>query len=175
MTSIVSVAELTKPIGKFSDMMTAGMKRSVRRHFKEYLLGIMLPSDFRRKSVSNISSLVSEYDQSTVNRALHGIDSKLLEQNYIRFLKTIIVSHRVMFIGDDTMLEHPGSKVMEYVGWFFDHASGNNVLAHQPVTSGLYDLDTDTFIHSLQGFTLREHSQKKNLNQSLKSWKIYSA
>ncbi len=50
-----------------------------------------------------------------------------------------------MFIGDDTMLEHPGSKVMENVGWFFDHASGNNVLAHQPVTSGLYDLENKMF------------------------------
>ena len=50
-----------------------------------------------------------------------------------------------MFIGDDTILEHPNSKVMEYVGWFFDHASGNNVLAHQPVTSGLYDLETMVF------------------------------
>jgi hypothetical protein len=50
-----------------------------------------------------------------------------------------------MFIGDDTLLEHPGSKVMEYVGWFFDHANGNNVLAHQPVTSGIYDLDADEF------------------------------
>jgi hypothetical protein len=167
MTSIVSVAELTKPIGKFSDMMTAGMKRSVRRHFKEYLLGIMLPSDFRRKSVSNISSLVSEYDQSTVNRALHGIDSKLLEQNYIRFLKTIIVNHRVMFIGDDTMLEHPGSKVMEYVGWFFDHASGNNVLAHQPVTSGLYDLDTDTFYPFLTRLYVKRAQSEKEFKTKL--------
>ncbi len=50
-----------------------------------------------------------------------------------------------MFIGDDTMLEHPGSRIMEYVGWFFDHASGNNVPAHQPVTSGLYDLETRIF------------------------------
>jgi len=140
MTSTVSVAELTKPIGEFSDNMTSGMKRSVRKHFKEYMLGIMVPSENRRKSISNISSFVSEYDQSTINRALHGIDSNLLEQNYIKFLKTAIGNHKIMFIGDDTMLEHPGSKVMEYVGWFFYHASGNNVLAHQPVTSGLYDL-----------------------------------
>ncbi len=34
---------------------------------------------------------------------------------------------------------------MGYVGWLFDHASGNNVLAHQPVTSGLYDLETMVF------------------------------
>jgi hypothetical protein len=120
MTSTVSVAELTKRIGKFSDMMTCGMKKSVRKHFREYLLGIMIPPENRRKSISSISSLVSEYNQSTVNRAFHGIDYSLLEQNYIKFLKTVIGNHSVMFIGDDTMLGHLGSKVMEYVGWFFD-------------------------------------------------------
>jgi hypothetical protein len=172
-TSTVSVAELTKPIGDFSDNMTSRMNKTVRKHFKEYMLGIMIPPENRRKSISNISSLVSEHDQSTVNRALHGIDSNLMEQNYIRFLKTIISNHEVVFIGDDTLLEHPGSKIMENVGWFFDHASGNNVLAHQPVTSGLYDLITDTFYPFLQGFTLRE-CQEKSLKQSLKSWNLYS-
>ncbi len=34
---------------------------------------------------------------------------------------------------------------MEDVGWFHDHASGNNVLAHQPVTTMLHDLETDEF------------------------------
>ena len=116
MTSTVSVAELTKHIGEFSDMMTAGMKWSVRKHFREYLLGIMIPPEFSRKSISSISSLVSEYDQSTINRALHGVDSNLLEQNYITFLKTVIGSHRVMLIGDDTILGHPGSKIIENVG-----------------------------------------------------------
>jgi hypothetical protein len=161
MNSTVSVAELTKGIGEFSDNMTSGMKKTVRKHFKEYMLGIMVPSEFGRKSISNISSLVSEYDQSTINRALHGIDSNLLEQNYIKFLKTAIGNHKIMFIGDDTLLEHPGSKVMEYVGWFFDHASGNNVLAHQPVTSGLYDLDTDTFYPFLTRFYVKRMPGKE--------------
>ena len=116
MTSTVSVAELTNNIYQFADIMTVGMKWSVRKHFREYMLGIMISPENTRKSISNISSLVSEYDQSTINRALHGIDSNLLEQNYIRFLKTIIVNHRVMFIGDDTILGHPGSKIIENVG-----------------------------------------------------------
>ncbi len=93
MTSTVSVAELTKHIGEFSDMMTSGMKRSVRKHFEESMLGILILPENRNKSISNISSLVSEYDQSTINRALHAIDSNLLEQNYIRFLKTLMGSH----------------------------------------------------------------------------------
>ena len=88
------------------------MKLSVKKHFREYLLGIMISPEFSRNSISSISSLVSEYDQSTINRALHGVDSNLLEQNYITFLKTVIGSHGVMFIGDDTILGHPGSKIM---------------------------------------------------------------
>ena len=167
MTSTVSVAELTNNICQFADLMASGMKRSVRKHFREYMLGIMIPPENRRKSISNISSFVSEYDQSTINRALHGIDSKLLEQNYIRFLKTIIVNHRVMFIGDDTILEHPGSRVMEYVGWFFDHASGNNVLAHQPVTSGLYDLETRIFYPFLTRLYVKRARSEKEFKTKL--------
>ena len=168
MTSTVSVAELTKTIDKFSDMMPAGMKRSVRKHIKEYMLGIMLPPENRRKSVSNISSVLSEYDQSRINRALHGIDSKLLEQNYIKFLKTIIVNHRVMFIGDDTILEHPSSRIMENVGWFFGHASGNNVLAHQPVTSGLYDLETGIFYPFITRLYVKRAQSEEEFKTKLK-------
>ena len=167
MTSTVSVAELTKRIGEFSDNMTCGMKRSVRKHFREYLLGIMIPPENRRKSISSISSLVSEYDQSTINRALHGIDSPLLEQNYIEFLKTVIGNHSVMFIGDDTMPGHPGSNAIEYVGWFFDHASGSNVLAHQSVTSVLYDLDTDIFYPFLTRLYVKMAQSEKEFKTKL--------
>jgi hypothetical protein len=145
MTSIGSVASITKTIGDFSDLMTAGMKKKVRKHFREYLLGMMIPPEIRRKSISNISSLVSEYDQSTLNRAIHAVDPETLEKNYIAFLKARIGTHSVEFIGDDTILEHPGAKAMENVGWFYDHASGNNVLAHQPVTTMLHDIDTNEF------------------------------
>ncbi len=99
--------------------------------------------------------------------AFHGIDSPLLEQNYIALLKTVIGNHRGMFIGDDTMLGHPGSKIMEYVGWFFDHASGSNVPAHQSVTSGLYDLDTDTFYPFLTRLYLKRAQSGKEFKTKL--------
>ena len=121
----------------------------------------MLLAEFRRKSMSSISSLVSEYDQSTINRSFHGIDSSLLEQNYITFLKTVIGNHRVMFIGNDTILDHSGSKIMENVEWFFDHASSNNVLAHQPVTSGLYNLENKIFYPFLTRLYVKKLCGKK--------------
>lgn len=40
MTSTVSVAEPTKHIGEFSDLMTS----DVKKHFKEYIFGIIAPS-----------------------------------------------------------------------------------------------------------------------------------
>ena len=112
MTSTVSVAELTNNICQFADMMTAGMKRSVRKHFKEYMLGIMIPPEFRRKSISNISSLVSEYDQSTLNMALHVFDSSFPEHYYRRLPKILIGSHNFMFICDDTILGRLCSRVI---------------------------------------------------------------
>ena len=162
MTSIGSVASITKTIGDFSDLMTAGMKKKVRKHFREYLLGMMIPPEIRRKSISNISSLVSEYDQSTLNRAIHAVDTETLEENYIAFLKARIGTHSVEFIGDDTILEHPGAKAMENVGWFYDHASGNNVLAHQPVTTMLHDLDSNEFYP----FLVRMYLKKDNCENS---------
>ena len=129
--------------------------------------GMMIPPENRRKSISNISSLVSEYNQGTVNRAFHGIDSPLLEQSYIKFLKTVIGNHSVMSIGDDTMPGHPGSNAIEYVGWFFDHASGSNVPARQPVTSGLYDINTDAFYPFLTGLYLKKAQSKKEFKTKL--------
>lgn len=80
MTIKGSVSSITKIIGDFSDQMTVCMKKNVRRHFREYLLGIMIPPEIRRKSISNISSLVSSYDQSTLNRMIHAVDQEILEK-----------------------------------------------------------------------------------------------
>lgn len=169
MTSVGSVASITKTIGDFSDLMTAGMKKKVRKHFREYLLGMMIPPEIRRKSISNISSLVSEYDQSTLNRAIHAVDPETLEENYIAFLKARIDNHQVEFIGDDTLLEHPGAKAMENVGWFYDHASGNNVLAHQPVTTMLHDIDTNEFYPFLARMYIKKDNDSGENNTDFKT------
>lgn len=145
MTTGGSVAVIAKAISYFSDLLTDGMKRSVRKHFREYLLGMIIPPEIRRKSISNIARLVSTSDQSTLNRSLHAVDPGMLEKNYISYLKSRIGDHSVQFIGYDTLLEHPGSHIMEHVGWFHDHASGKNVLAHQYVTTMVHDLVTDEF------------------------------
>lgn len=165
MTTGDSVASITKTIADFSDLMTDGMKRPVRKHFHEYLMGMIIPPEIRRKSISNIASLVSTSDQSTLNRALHSVDRNKLEGNYIAYLKSRIGTHEVQFIGDDTLIEHPGSKVMEKVGWFHDHASGNNVLAHQFVTTMLHDLETDEYYP----FLVRLYVKQKDADKDFKT------
>ena len=169
MTSVGSVAYITKRIGEFSNLMTAGMEKNVRKHFREYLLGMMIPPEISRKSISNISSLVSEYDQSTLNRAIHAVDPETLEKNCIAFLKSMIGNHPVEFIGDDTILEHPGSKAMENVGWFYDHASGNNVLAHQPVTTMLHDIDSNEFYPFLVRMYVKKDNDSGENNNNFKT------
>lgn len=86
MTTSGSVTSIAKTIRDFSDRMTAGMPKKVKKHFREYLLGMTIPPEIRRKSISNISSLVSVYHQSTLNRAIHAVDSDILEGNYLTYL-----------------------------------------------------------------------------------------
>jgi hypothetical protein len=77
--------------------------------------------------------------------SIHAVEQDILEKNYNAYLKAVTGNHRIQFIGDDTLLNHPRSKIMEDVGWFHDHASGNSVLAHQTVTTMLLDLEPDEF------------------------------
>ena len=44
---------------------------------------------------------------------LYKNSTGILEENYITFLKARIGTHSVEFIGDDTLLEHPGAKAMD--------------------------------------------------------------
>ena len=74
MTDSEDVAAMTKTIGDFANSMTEGMKPSVRKRFWEYFLGIRIPPEIRRKSISNIADLVSYHDQSTINRAFHNLE-----------------------------------------------------------------------------------------------------
>ena len=78
---------------------------------------------------------------------------------------TIIGNHKVQFIGDDTLLEHPGAKKMENAAWLFNHASGKNVKAHQAVTTMLHDLDDNTFYP----FLVRMYVKKEDAGKSFKT------
>jgi hypothetical protein len=59
------------------------------------MLGIMISPEIRRKSISNMASLVSEYDQSTLNRLIHAVNQVILEKNYITYLNAVIGNQSV--------------------------------------------------------------------------------
>ena len=105
---------------QFIDTLTAHMKPTVKTHFSNYVMALMLPPEKKRKSIVAITELVSNVNQSTMNRAMKSIDPVQLLRNWILSLKDEIDNHPVILVIDDTLNEHPDSVVMRAVAWFHD-------------------------------------------------------
>ena len=95
-----------------------------RQHFAEYLTGLIVA---RNKTVSGISSEFAETtDQSCLNRFMTEVDWDVEEINErrLQFLQenpsTRYHDQGVIAI-DDVLIDHDG-KLIEDVGWFWDHA-----------------------------------------------------
>ena len=158
-----NVASYANIFNDFAMKLTRDMKPHIKKHFSQYVLGMMIPPEKRRKSIVAINDLVSESDQSTMNRTLHGTDPSLLEGNWISLLKEEIGDHPVILVVDDALANHPGGNAMEAVGYFFDRKTGRSVMAHQFVTSGLYDTITNSFYPFLMRlYQKKEYCRKHN-------------
>ncbi len=103
-----------------------------RQHFAEYLTGLMVAHN---KTVSGISSEFAETtDQSCLNRFLTEVDWDVEELNERRLqlhqddADTRYYDQGVIAI-DDVMIDHDG-KLIEDVGWFWDHAEDRHKIAH---------------------------------------------
>ena len=103
-----------------------------RQHFAEYLTGLMVEHN---KTVSGISSEFAETtDQSCLNRFLTEVDWDVEELNERRLqlhqddADTRYYDQGVIAI-DDVMIDHDG-KLIEDVGWFWDHAEDRHKIAH---------------------------------------------
>ncbi|MHB8360127.1 MAG: hypothetical protein ACYDCP_11640 [Thermoplasmataceae archaeon] len=90
-----NVAPYANIFNDFTRKLTMNMKPHIKKHFTEYVLGMMIPPEKRRKSIVAVSDLVSEYDQSTMNRTMHSINLDLLERNWISILREEIGDHPV--------------------------------------------------------------------------------
>ena len=95
-----------------------------RRHFAEYLTGLMVAE---RKNISAINRLFAvTTDQSCLNRWLveASWDAAVLNDRRLAWLqdnpKTRYSPHGVIAI-DNTLVDHSG-KLIEDVGWLWDHA-----------------------------------------------------
>ena len=105
---------------------------AARRHFAEYLTGLMVAE---RKTVSGINrEFVVTTDQSCLNRWLTEVswDVQTLNDRRLEWLqrdpKTRYSPRGVIAI-DHTLVDHEG-KLIEDVGWFWDHADERYVIAH---------------------------------------------
>jgi uncharacterized protein YndB with AHSA1/START domain len=110
---------------------------AARRHFAEYLTGLMIAE---RKTVSGINrEFALTTDQSCLNRWLTEVqwDVQTLNDRRLAWLQqapqTRYSSRGVIAI-DNTLVDHEG-KLIEDVGWCWDHADERHVIAHDYLIS----------------------------------------
>jgi len=108
-----------------------------RHHFAEYLTGLIVAEN---KTVSGINrELALTTDQSCFNRWLTEVewDVAALNDRRLAWLQqapqTRYSARGVMAI-DNTLVDHTG-KLIEDVGWFWDHANERHVIAHDYLIS----------------------------------------
>jgi uncharacterized protein YndB with AHSA1/START domain len=110
---------------------------AARRHFAEYLTGLMIAE---RKTVSGINrEFALTTDQSCLNRWLTEVewDVQTLNDRRLAWLQQVPqtrYSSRGVIAIDNTLVDHEG-KLIEDVGWFWDHADERHVIAHDYLIS----------------------------------------
>jgi hypothetical protein len=108
-----------------------------RHHFAEYLTGLMVAEN---KTVSGINrEFALTTDQSCLNRWLTEVqwDVSALNDRRLAWLQQAPqtrYSVRGVIAIDNTLVDHTG-KLIEDVGWFWDHADQRHVIAHDYLIS----------------------------------------
>jgi hypothetical protein len=103
-----------------------------RRHFAEYLTGLIVAEN---KTISGINrEFALTTDQSCLNRWLTEVqwDVTALNDRRLAWLQQAPqtrYSVRGVIAIDNTLVDHAG-KLIEDVGWFWDHADQRHVIAH---------------------------------------------
>jgi DDE superfamily endonuclease len=108
-----------------------------RRHFAEYLTGLMVAE---RKTISGINrEFAVTTDQSCLNRWLtettwdvHALNDRRLA--WLQQDSRTRYSPRGVIAIDNTLVDHAG-KLIDDVGWFWDHAAERYVIAHDYLIS----------------------------------------
>jgi len=108
-----------------------------RRHFAEYLTGLMVAEN---KTVSGINrEFALTTDQSCLNRLLTDVEWDVTALNdrrlaWLQQAPQTRYSVRGVIAIDNTLVDHAG-KLIEDVGWFWDHADQRHVIAHDDMIS----------------------------------------
>src|SRR2546421_6376808 len=108
-----------------------------RRHFAEYLTGLIVAEN---KTISGINrEFALTTDQSCLNRWLTEVQWDVTALNDRRLVwmqqaPQTRYSVREVIAIDNTLVDHAG-KLIEDVGWFWDHANERYVIAHDYMIS----------------------------------------
>jgi hypothetical protein len=108
-----------------------------RRHFAEYLTGLIVAEN---KTVSGINrECALTTDQSCFNRWLTEVEWDVTALNdrrlaWLQQAPQTRYSGRGVIAIDNTLVTHEG-KLIEDVGWFWDHADERHVIAHDYIIS----------------------------------------
>jgi hypothetical protein len=110
---------------------------AARRHFAEYLTGLMVAE---RKTVSGINrEFALTTDQACVNRWLTEVEWDVTVWNdqrlaWLQQAPQTRYSTRGVSAIDNTLVDHEG-KLIDDVGWFWDHADQRHLIAHDYMIS----------------------------------------
>ncbi len=110
---------------------------AARRHFAEYLTGLIVAEN---KTVSGINrEFALTTDQSCLNRWLTEVEWDVTALNdrrlaWLQQAPQTRYSGRGVIAIDNTLVTHEG-KLIEDVGWFWDHADQRHVIAHDYIIS----------------------------------------
>jgi hypothetical protein len=108
-----------------------------RRHFAEYLTGLIVAEN---KTISGINrEFALTTDQSCLNRWLTEVEWDVTALNdrrlaWLQQAPQTRYSGRGVIAIDNTLVTHEG-KLIEDVGWFWDHADERHVIAHDYIIS----------------------------------------
>jgi DDE superfamily endonuclease len=108
-----------------------------RRHFAEYLTGLIVAENKTISGINRECALTT--DQSCLNRWLTEVqwDVTALNDRRLAWLQQAPqtrYSVRGVIAIDNTLVDHAG-KLIEDVGWFWDHADQRHVMAHDYMIS----------------------------------------
>jgi hypothetical protein len=134
-----------------------------RRHFAEYLTGLFVAE---RKTVSGINSeFAVTTDQSCLNRWLNeGLrDPKALNEARLKWLQkdpSTRYSKQGAITIDNTLVDHEG-KLIQDVGYFWDHADKRYLVAHDYLISNYVCTSGKHYALEFRRFRKEAHCEAK--------------
>ena len=153
-------AVVAEALAEFGDLFA---NEPQRRHFAEYLTGLFVAG---RKNISAISGQFAQAtDQSCLNRWLTEVDwdVEALNRRRLDWLQqdpATRYSERGVIAIDNVLIDHHG-KLIEDVGWFWDHAEQRHKIAHDYLIANYVCPNSRHYPLEFRRFVKREQCELK--------------